>query len=336
MGRGGLMIGAQGIVGENVSPRERGRYMGIIGGGVGRASVGGPASNIFITSWDGSAYEWASPQNLGLATTAVIGATLFGLVERKVTEPIIPLHLLRERNFLFPTLAGIAVGVTMFGSMSFLPTHMQMVEHADATQFGMMMIPVVVGIVASSLVTGRLISVTGKCRLYPIIGAAISDIGLVLLSMIGVGTPYWFTALGMLVLGLGVGASLQNLTLIVQNGVPARMLGSATSVHNYFRQIGASLAVSVFGSIFISRFTAAADFGSTVGAGFSPESIGSLTPEVLALLPGPAQAFIAEAFATAMPPIFLYGVPLVFGGLIETLFVQPGPVSDRPAFPEPN
>jgi len=223
---------------------------------------------------------------------------------------------------------GVTVGIAMFATIAYLPTYLQMVEGVDATKSGLMMIPMVMGLLVSSIVTGRLISATGKYKIYPILGSLISGVGLVLLSRIDISSSYWFVATGLFVIGLGVGCSMQNLVLIVQNSVSHRVLGAATSSVNYFRQIGASLGIAVFGSLFISRLTDALVAGNVDTSAMGTHGVSSLSPAVLASLPAPAQLAIADAFSTALPPIFLYGVPLVILGFVLALFVKEQPLSD--------
>lgn len=393
IGGGGLMIGAQAIVADLVPPRERGKYMGLMGAVFGLSSVAGPllggfftdnfgwrwifyiniplgvvalatvtfalhlhqptgpkprldvlgtvllaafsAAVVFLTSWGGTTYAWDSPQILGLAAAALVSGVLFVLAERRAAEPVIPLALFTERNFLFPALAGITVGVAMFATIAYLPTYLQMVEGVNATESGLMMIPMTAGILIATITTGRLISATGRYKIWLLFGPAIGAAGLALLAQIGVGTPFWFTALSMFVVGLGVGCSMQNLIVVVQNSVPHRIMGVATSSVNYFRQIGASLGIAVFGALFVSRLTDAIAAQPGAGAagpgtpGFSGEAVNSLTPQILASLPAAVQELIADAFAAALPPIFLYGVPVMAAGLVLALFIREQPLATR-------
>ena len=388
IGGGGLMIGAQAIIGDLVSPRERGRYMGLIGASFGLASVGGPllggwitdswswrwvfyinvpigaaalavvitslhlpkvatsrprldyagagllavasTALILVTSWGGTTYDWGSPQILGLSAAALLAGAAFVWAERRASEPILPLGLFRLRNFLIPVLAGIAVGIAMFSTISYLPTFLQMVNGATATESGLMMLPMMAGLLLTSIGTGQLIARTGRYKVYPVAGCAVVIAGLVLLSRISQETPYWFTAIGMAVLGLGIGALLQNLVLIVQNSVPPKNMGTAISAANYFRQIGASFGIAAFGSIFIQRLTdQLADAPAGTAGTLPAEGINSLTPAVLQALPGPVQQEIGAAFGTALPPIFLLSIPLVAAGGVLCLFIREVPLSTQ-------
>lgn len=193
---------------------------------------------------------------------------------------------------------------------------------------GMGMIPMTVGLLVAAIVTGRLISATGRYKMYPIIGTALVAVGLVLLSQIDQDTVYWYLALSLLGLGLGVGSAMQNLTLKVQNSVPGEVLGTATSAQNYVRQIGASVGIAVFGSVFITRLTT--ELSGTTINGVRGGNVSSLTPELLAELPEQVQEMIASAFSTAMPPLFLYAVPVVLIGLVFALFIEARTLSADP------
>lgn len=387
VGGGGLMIGAQAIVADLVSPRERGKYMGFMGAVFGLSSVAGPliggfftdsvgwrwifyinlplgalalatvifalhlprpalrrtridvlgmlllalfsVAAVLLTSWAGTTYDWGSPQILGLAAGLVVTAAMFVLVERRAAEPIIPLALFRSRNFTLAAGGGVTVGIAMFATIAYLPTYLQMVDGASPTASGLMLIPMTVGMLISTVGTGRLVSATGHYKRWLIVGPIVASAGLVMLSVIGTGTPYWFTALGMFVVGLGIGCSMQNLVVVVQNDVPHRIVGVATSSASYFRQIGASIGIAVFGSLFIARLTdafASAPQAPAAGPGFSPDDVRSLTPQILATLPAPVQEAIADAFATALPPLFIYGVPVMLLGLVLALCIQSHPL----------
>ncbi len=382
LGGGGLLIGAQAIIADLVPPRERGRYMGVIGAAFGLASVSGPllgglltdlaswrwvfyvnlplglvtlvfiprclhlphvrrgrvrldvlgtallalasVAFVLLTTWAGTAYAWTSPPILGLAGAAALLAGLFVLAERRAAEPIIPLHLFRVRNVVVPTAAAVGTGVIMFSTITYLPTYLQMAEGASATAAGLMMIPVTVGLLVGTIGTGRCIAHTGRYRRWPVLGSAVTAAGLVLLSGIDETTPYALTAAGMVVTGFGIGCLLQNLVLIVQNAVPPAEVGVATASSNYFRQIGASFGIAVFGSVFVARLDGA------LGAGLPPggpvSALDTLSPQVLASLPVPVQEAVAQAFAEALPPIFLWGLPVAAACLVLSLLIQEVPL----------
>ena len=386
VGGGGLIIGAQSIIGDIVPARDRGRYMGLIGAAFGLASVSGPllggylteywswrwvfyinlplgavalaviitslhlpvpagprpkldyagaallaitsAALVMLTSWGGTTYAWTSPTILWLGVLAAVGVAVFIPVELRAAEPILPLRLFANRNFLICTLVGLSVGLAMFGSISYLPTFLQMVNGASATASGLMMLPMTAGLLITSIGTGQLISRTGKYKIYPILGAAVMIVGLLLLSRISNTTPYWFTALGMFVLGLGIGALMQNLVLIVQNSVPGNDMGTGVSSANYFRQMGGSLGIAVFGSVFIQRLNDSVANAPAQAAGVLRNGVNSISPSELKTLPEVVRQFIARSFGEALPPIFLLGIPALVAGLILTLFIQQIPLSE--------
>ncbi|MFF0991041.1 MDR family MFS transporter [Kocuria nitroreducens] len=281
----------------------------------------GSVAFVLLTTWAGTAHAWPSPRILGLAGAVLVLGVLFVLVERRAPEPIIPLHLFRVRNFVVPTAAAVGMGVIMFATITYLPTYLQMVDGASATGAGLMMIPVTVGMLVGTIGTGRRIARTGRYKHWPVLGSVVMAAGLALLAQNDETTPYALTAAGMTVTGLGIGCLMQNLVLIVQNAVPPAEVGAATSSSNFFRQIGASFGIAVFGSVFVARLDDA-----LAGRAVPSLDVNALSPQVLAGLPAPVQEAVAQAFAQSLPPIFLWGLPVAAGCLVLSLLIEEIPL----------
>ncbi|MEY9837732.1 MFS transporter [Streptacidiphilus sp. EB103A] len=389
IGGGGLMIGVQAIIGDVVSPRARGRYMGLISAVFGLSSVAGPLLGgwftdgpgwrwcfyvnlplglaalvvtslvlkpkrsrgegerrprldvlgslllavtgtclVLATSWGGSQYAWSSPVILGLIGGAVLSLLLFPMAERRAVEPVIPLRLFRDGVFNVSGAIGVVVGVALFGAASYLPSFLQMVDGASATVSGLKMLPMMGGIVLASIASGQLISRTGRYKVYPIVGGALSTAGMAMLGLLHADSSYLLQSAGMAVLGLGVGLALPVMVLAVQNSVAPGDLGAATSANNYLRQIGGSVGAAVFGTLFNSRLTEQLrDRLPHVGvaAGAVPPT-DSITPELVRSLPTPLRLAYVDSFAAAMPRVFLYLVPVLALGFLLAFLLKEKPL----------
>ncbi|WP_314174365.1 MFS transporter [Streptomyces winkii] len=314
-------------------PRPRGRPKLDVLGTVLLASFS--TCLVLLTSWGGTEYEWDDTVILGLAAGGALSVVLFLAVERLVSEPVLPLRLFRDSVFNVTGIVGVAVGVALFGAASYLPGFLQMVDGVTATESGLLMLPMMGGVVLSSTVSGQLISRTGRYRIFPVLGCAVSAVGMWLLSRLETDTSRTAYSVWMAVLGLGIGLVLPVLVLAVQNSVPARDLGVATSANNYFRQIGGSVGAAVFGTVFIQRLTdALADKLQRDAPQRLPDP-SSLTPQTVHRLPGPLREIYVHAYAEAMPRIFLYLVPVLVLGLLFTFFLKEKPlVTENAPVPE--
>ncbi|MFD9223298.1 MFS transporter [Streptomyces sp. NPDC060064] len=289
---------------------------------------------VLLTSWGGTEYAWGSRVILGLAAGAAGTILLFLVVESFAPEPIIPLRLFRDSIFTVTSLVGAIVGVALFGVAGYLPTFIQMVDGASATESGLLMLPMMGGIVGASIISGRLISRTGRYKIYPVLGSAISAVGMWLLSRLEADTPRLDHSIWQAVLGVGIGLVLPVLILAVQNAVPPADLGTATSANNYFRQIGGSVGAAVFGTLFAKRLTDALADRLPAAAGLPTQSIPnveSITPQMVhAMEPALRDAYI-QAYADAMPRIFLYFVPVLALGLFIAFFLKEKPLVSQNA-----
>jgi EmrB/QacA subfamily drug resistance transporter len=285
---------------------------------------------VLLTSWGGTEYAWGSRVVLGLGAGAVLATVFFLIAERFAAEPLIPLRLFRDSVFNVTALVGLVIGVALFGAASYLPTFLQMVDGVSATESGLLMLPMMAGIVGASIVCGQLISRTGRYKPYPLLGSALSAVGMWLLSGLGTDTPRLQYSIWMAVLGTGIGMVMPVLVLAVQNAVRPADLGTATSANNYFRQIGGSVGAAVFGTLFAQRLTDALSDRLPHDASRGLPDPESLTPQLVRTLPPALRDAYVRAYADAMPRIFLYLVPVLVLGLLIACFLKEKPLVSHP------
>jgi EmrB/QacA subfamily drug resistance transporter len=216
----------------------------------------GLSALILATTLGGNTYAWASPQIIGMAIVGVLAIVALTFVERRAAEPILPPALFRNRVFVVCSAVGLVVGFALFGALTYLPLFQQVVRGLSPTASGLQLLPVMGGLLVSSIVSGQIIARTGRYKPFPIIGTAVAALGLYLLSSLEQSTPTGVAALHMLILGLGLGMVMQVLVLATQNAVSYDQLGVATSGATLFRSIGGSLGTAVLGAIFTGRLTA--------------------------------------------------------------------------------
>lgn len=287
---------------------------------------------IFFTDFGGSAdHGWDSTATWAWGAGLVASAGLFVFTESRAADPIMPLAMFRNPIFVNATAIGMAIGIGMFAALGFVPTFLQMSSGTSAAASGLLMLPMMVGVMGTSIASGLLITKTGKYKIFPIVGTIIVGVAMVLMTTLTASTPIWLICTYLFLFGVGLGCIMQVVVLVVQNAVPASDLGTATSTNNYFREVGAALGIAVFGTLFTTRLTENLTKVFT-DAGASPEQAGEATstidPAVLDSLPDAVRTGVVDAYADALAPVFWYLVPFIAVALILALFLKEIPLSD--------
>lgn len=386
LGGGGLMILSQATIADVVPARERGKYMGIMGGVFAFSSVAGPligggltegpgwrwafwmnvplavlailatifllhvpkivhatrpkidylgmmlialatTALVLVGTWGGSQYDWNSPEILGLAAAAVVTSVLFVIVELRASEPVMPMMLFKSRNFNLTTIAGLLTGIAMFGVLGYMPTYMQMATGYSAAQAGMLMIPMMGCMLIVSVIVGRQVSLSGRYKVAPIVGSVILAASLALMATLHADSPVYLICIYMGIMGIGLGASMQIMTLVAQNSFPLKFVGTATAGQNYFRQVGATLGSAVVGAMFATRLSELV--AEKIPGGTGGEGASSFTPHLVNGLPEPIKTLVIESYNEALIPLFLWMVPLAVIAAIILMFVKEVPLSTK-------
>lgn len=284
---------------------------------------------IFMTSWPSIApsgrYDWSDPWLVALLIGTVVSFALFIVVETHVDEPLVPLRMFRDPVFSVSVSVALVLGITMFAALSFLPTFLQMARGASPTDSGLLMLPMMGGLMLTAIGSGVLITKTGKYRIFPIIGMAVTTLGITWLTRITGEMSMILFGTMIFVLGFGLGLVIQTIVIAVQNAVDPSEVGTATSTNNFLREIGAAVGTSVFGTVFTTHLARnLADVMATIPPSELPAGLdaAALTPSAVKALPEPLHTQVVDAYADAMAPSFWYLVPIAAIGFVLALFLR--------------
>ena len=287
---------------------------------------------IFFTDFGGNSdHGWDAIETWAFGAGLVVAVLLFILVESRAKDPIIPLSLFKNPTFINATAIGLTLGLGMFSAIGFVPTFLQMSSGTSAAASGLLMLPMMVGLIGTSIVSGIAITRTGRYRMFPILGTLITAVAMVAMTTLTADTPIWLICVFLFVFGAGLGMIMQVVVLVAQNSVDASMVGTATSTNNYFREVGASLGVAVFGAIFTTRLTANLnDVFTSSGASASDaaDATSTIDPQTLNALPDAVRDGIVVAYADALAPVFWYLLPFIGLSFLLSLFLKQIPLSD--------
>jgi EmrB/QacA subfamily drug resistance transporter len=295
--------------------------------------VGAVSALLLYLSWRGKTYGWTEGWALVLLIGGLALAAIFVLVENKVSEPIIPMRLFKNRTFSVGNVFGFIMGFGMFGGIIYLPVYLQVVKGWTPTHSGLAMLPMVVGIFSTSISSGRLMSKNGHYRIYPILGGAIMTIAMALMSTFAIDTPFWTIAFFEFLLGAGLGFSMQTITVAVQNAIQRRDMGVATSAVTFFRSMGGAFGTAIFGAVLTTRLTH--HLTDTLPASVVAQIPAGATSDIskIAALPDAIKGPVLDAFMHAIQDVFRTGVPFMAMAFVVAFFLKE--ISLKGAHPEP-
>jgi EmrB/QacA subfamily drug resistance transporter len=394
LGIGGLMALGQAIIGDIVSPRERGRYQGYMGSAFGLATVLGPliggvivehlswrwtffvgipvglaalivtervlqlpfprrehkvdwlgaffivagvSSILLVLSLGGDAFAWSSAWTVAISLLAVCFLTLAVWQERRASEPIMPPRLFRNHTFVICSIAGLAVGIAMFGAIVFLPQYLQIVRGRSPMMSGLLTLPLMLGMIVAMTLSGRTITRTGRYKIFPVVGMLVLACGLVLMSRLHADTSLLVADVYMGITGIGIGMSMQVLVLATQNAVDRADMGVATSGATFFRSMGGAIGVAMFGALL--RHENASTIPDRIRefkvpiAQLTPGNLSIGTPADVAKLPGALHDAVVYGFADSMQVVFFSAAPFAILGFVVVLFLREQRLSTRHAEP---
>ncbi len=294
-------------------------YTGILFVGLGAAGL------TLATSWGGTTYPWGSPTIIGLFVGSVLALCVFAWVESRAAAPILPIRLFGSSVFTVCCVLSFVVGFAMLGALTFLPTYMQFVDGVSATTSGLRTLPMVVGMLTTSMGSGVIVGRTGRYKVFPIAGTAVMAVAFFLMSRMEPSTSAFVQSLFLVILGAGIGMCMQTLVLIVQNTSSFDDLGVATSGVTFFRTIGSSFGAAIFGSLFTNFLHGR--IGPALAASRAPAAAAA-SPEALHRLPRQAAAPIVAAYAESLTQVFLWAVPVALVGFVVALFLRQVPLRE--------
>ncbi|MBV8561843.1 MAG: MFS transporter [Actinobacteria bacterium] len=298
-------------------------------------AVGAGLLTLALT-WGGTTYPWGSGTIVAIFAVGVVALVLFAFQERRAAEPIIPPHLFRNRIFDSSAAMGFLVACAMFGAIVYLPLFLQVVHGVTPTSSGLRLLPLMGGLLVASIGSGRAISAIGRYRMFPIVGCAVMTVGMALLSRLQVSTPYWKLAVSMGVLGFGMGLVMPVLVLAVQNAVDPKDMGAATSSTTFFRSIGGSFGVAIFGAIFANRLGYWLPRELPRRAGLHAQQAATLLhspPAKLRALPPAVHTGLVQAFGNSLHTVFLWAVPFGALAFLASLTLREVPLRERDTLP---
>ncbi|HSR83842.1 MAG TPA: MDR family MFS transporter [Streptosporangiaceae bacterium] len=287
----------------------------------------GATAIVLLTTWGGTQYAWGSWEIIMLAAITAAAIVAFFFVEGRAVEPVLPLHVFKNRNFSLASSMSFLLGFVMLGALTFLPLYQQTVQHASPTTSGLMLIPLMLGSTVTTLVAGQVTTRTGRYKILPIIGGVVMTVAIYLLTHLGPHTTRLNSALYFVVLGVGMGFLMQITSLIVQNSVEQKDMGVASSSRAFFQQIGGSMGVSLFGVIFIHRLTSA--MASKLPGAHLRAGGGTLNPATINSLPPVIKQAAFFAISKGLDYVFWYTVPASVLVFLLALWVKEIPLRSR-------